>query len=194
MAPAMALNIKNEETRRLAKELTRRTGESMTAAITRALRERLDRVRRKQETGLAERLLEIGRQCAAHVQEPYRSVDHRHLAGEPDAAAFSKAIEAARKRRMSAVNFLEAAIVVDGSRDPVARRKFDDFLRPAQIVIEPVTETQARIAEEAYRDFGKSSGHPAGLNLGDCFAYARHREPSAVQRKRFQAHRHQAGA
>jgi ribonuclease VapC len=42
----------------------------------------------------------------------------------------------------------------------------------AQIVIEPVTEAQARVAREAYRDFGKGSGHPARLNFGDCFAYA----------------------
>jgi len=36
----------------------------------------------------------------------------------------------------------------------------------------PVTEAQARIAREAYRDFGRGSGHPARLNFGDCFAYA----------------------
>jgi ribonuclease VapC len=45
-------------------------------------------------------------------------------------------------------------------------------LREAQLAIEPVTEDQARIAGEAYRDFGKGSGHPAKLNFGDCFAYA----------------------
>ena len=94
------------------------------------------------------------------------------LRDEPEAAAFSKAIESAGKRRISAVNFLEAAIVIDGSRDPVTRRKFDDFCAKAGIVIEPVTEMHARIAREAYRDYGKGSGHPAGLNLGDCFAYA----------------------
>ena len=42
----------------------------------------------------------------------------------------------------------------------------------AEIAIEPVTEHQARIAREAFRDFGKGSGHPAQLNFGDCFAYA----------------------
>ena len=42
----------------------------------------------------------------------------------------------------------------------------------AQVVIEPVDENQARIARDAYRDFGKGSGHPAKLNFGDCFAYA----------------------
>jgi ribonuclease VapC len=46
------------------------------------------------------------------------------------------------------------------------------LLREAEIIVEPVTETQARIARDAYRDFGKGSGHPAQLNFGDCFAYA----------------------
>ena len=45
-------------------------------------------------------------------------------------------------------------------------------LEAAGIVIEPMTAAQARIARSAYRDFGKGSGHPAGLNYGDCFAYA----------------------
>ena len=94
------------------------------------------------------------------------------LRDEPEAAAFARAIEAASDRRISAVNFLEAAIVVDGSRDPVASRRFDDLVREAQLVVEPVTEAQARIAREAYRDFGRGSGHPARLNFGDCFAYA----------------------
>ena len=80
------------------------------------------------------------------------------LRDEPEAAACARAIE--------------AAIVIDGSRDPVAGRRFDDLLREAQLVIEPVTESQARIAREAHRDFGRGSGHPARLNFGDCFAYA----------------------
>jgi len=45
-----------------------------------------------------------------------------------------------------------------------------------KIVIEPVTAAQAKIARQAYRDFGKGSGHPAGLNFGDCFTYALARE------------------
>jgi ribonuclease VapC len=48
----------------------------------------------------------------------------------------------------------------------------DDLLRDAGIAIEPVTEAQARIAREVYRDYGRGSGHPAQLNFGDCFAYA----------------------
>ncbi len=94
------------------------------------------------------------------------------LRGEPEALHCAHAIESAAQRRMSAVSFVEAAVVVDGSRDPVLSRRFDEFIREAGIVIEPVTETQARIAREAYRDFGKGSGHAAKLNFGDCFAYA----------------------
>jgi ribonuclease VapC len=94
------------------------------------------------------------------------------LRDEPEAAAYAAAIEAAPRRRMSAANFLEAAVVIDGSRDPVASRRFDDLANEAQLVIEAVTETQARITREAYRDFGRGSGHPARLNFGDCFAYA----------------------
>ena len=94
------------------------------------------------------------------------------LRDEPQARAFATAIAGGERRRMSAANYLEAAIVIDGSRNPIASRRFDDLLREAEIVIEPVTEQQAKIAREAYRDFGRGSGHPARLNFGDCFAYA----------------------
>ena len=94
------------------------------------------------------------------------------LRDEPKAPACTRAIEAAAHRRISAANFVEAAIVIDGSRDPVASRRFDDLVHEAQFEIEPVTEAQARIAREAYRGFGIGSGHPARLNFGDCFAYA----------------------
>ena len=72
----MGLNIKNPETHRLAEELAKRTGESMSAAVTIALRERLDRVRREQGTRLSERLLAIGKDCAKRLKEPFRSADH----------------------------------------------------------------------------------------------------------------------
>jgi ribonuclease VapC len=94
------------------------------------------------------------------------------LRAEPEMLACAQAIEDVARRRISAANFLETAIVIDGSRDPVASRRFDDLVRTANLTIEPVTEEQARIAREAYRDFGKGSGHPAQLNFGDCFAYA----------------------
>jgi ribonuclease VapC len=94
------------------------------------------------------------------------------LRDEADAKTFAMAIAGADRRRLSAANYVETAIVIDGSRNPIASRHFDDLLREAEIVIEPVTEEQAKIAREAYRDFGRGSGHPAGLNFGDCFAYA----------------------
>src|SRR5665647_160120 len=94
------------------------------------------------------------------------------LRAEPEAESFARAIADATDRRVSAVNFVESAVVIDASRDPIATRRFDDFITEANIFIEPVTEIQARIARDAYRDFGKGSAHPAKLNFGDCFAYA----------------------
>jgi ribonuclease VapC len=94
------------------------------------------------------------------------------LRDEVEARAFATAIADADRCRLSAANYLEAALVIDGSRNPIASRRFDDLLREAEIVIEPVTEQQAKVAREAYRDFGRGSGHRAGLNFGDCFAYA----------------------
>ncbi len=75
----MSLNIKSEETHRLARELAELTGESMTAAVMVAVRERLERVRRQRSVSLADRLLAIGKDCAAHLKEPYRSIDHGTL-------------------------------------------------------------------------------------------------------------------
>jgi len=71
----VSLNIKNEEAHRLAQELARLTGESMTVAVSEAIRERLERVRGRSQKDMAERLLEIGRECAAHLKEPYKSLD-----------------------------------------------------------------------------------------------------------------------
>ena len=62
--------------------------------------------------------------------------------------------------------------MVDSSGDPYASRRLDSLLEAARITICPVTATQAQIAREAYRDFGRGSGHPARLNFGDCFSYA----------------------
>ncbi len=91
---------------------------------------------------------------------------------EPGWELFYAAIDEANAVHLSAAGYLEIGIVVDSRRDPLAARQLDDFLESAAIIIEPVTERQARIAREAYRDYGKGSGHPAGLNFGDCFAYA----------------------
>jgi len=62
--------------------------------------------------------------------------------------------------------------VVDSLRNPSESRRFDEFLREAEVQLEPVSPEQAYLARAAYRDFGKGSGHPARLNHGDCFAYA----------------------
>lgn len=93
------------------------------------------------------------------------------LFNEREAQRFTKAIEDADECRMSAVNYLEAALVIDNRGDAIARREFDRFMRRSGVVIEPVTYEQVQIAREAYRDFGKGR-HRAGLNLGDCIAYA----------------------
>jgi antitoxin VapB len=72
----MSLNIKNEEAHRLAAELADLTGESMTAAVTEAIRERLERLRREQRPSRVKRLLAIGKDCAKHLKQPWRTVDH----------------------------------------------------------------------------------------------------------------------
>ena len=93
------------------------------------------------------------------------------LLQEPEAARFASAIADAAVRRMSAANLLEACIVADNLIDLRAGRRLDAFMERAQIDIAPVTEAQVRLARQAYVDFGKGN-HPAGLNFGDCFAYA----------------------
>ena len=94
------------------------------------------------------------------------------LRAEADAARYAEAIAAAHIRRISAANWLESAIVLSDPADPVTGRRFDEFVREAELRVEPVTARQAEIARNAYRDFGRGSGHPARLNFGDCFAYA----------------------
>ena len=94
------------------------------------------------------------------------------LRGEPDAGDLAHRMAEATELVMSAGTHLEAAIVVDAAGDPVLSRRFDDLIATAGIRIEPWTAELAAIARLAYRDFGKGSGHRAGLNFGDCFAYA----------------------
>ncbi len=94
------------------------------------------------------------------------------LAGEPEQDAMLAAITAAGGARMSAASYLEAAVVVDALGDPVKSRRVDELLEALQIEVAAVTPDQARLARAAYRDFGKGSGHAAGLNFGDVFAYA----------------------
>jgi ribonuclease VapC len=94
------------------------------------------------------------------------------LRDEPDARRYADAIEFSETRRLSAASYVEAGAVIDGAHDPIASRRVDELIERGGIKIDPVTASQARLAREAYRDFGRGSGHPAGLNYGDCFAYA----------------------
>lgn len=94
------------------------------------------------------------------------------MLSENDAAQHLAALAAAKHPRMSAATYVETGIVADSSRNAADGRRLDTLLREARVTIEPVTEAQALIARQAYRDFGRGSGHPAGLDLGDCFAYA----------------------
>lgn len=75
----MSLNVKNPEAHELARELAELTGESMSAAVTVAVRERRDRVIADRSGGLVERMLEIGRDCAERLPEDVRKIDHGEL-------------------------------------------------------------------------------------------------------------------
>jgi len=72
----MGMNIKNKEAYRLTKQLSKLTGESLTTAVTESVRERLDRIRCERGVDLADRLLVIGRDCAAHLKKTFRTIDH----------------------------------------------------------------------------------------------------------------------
>lgn len=75
----MSLNIKNDEAHRLAQELAQLTGESMTSAVTEALRERLARLRGARGGSLADRLMAIGKDCARRLKPELRDVNHGAL-------------------------------------------------------------------------------------------------------------------
>ena len=85
---------------------------------------------------------------------------------------FALALEESEANTISTATFFEAGIVIDSYKNAVLSRRLDELLLEAHMAIEPVTPEQARIARQAYRDFGKGSGHPAQLNFGDCFSYA----------------------
>jgi len=92
------------------------------------------------------------------------------LLREPEAADFIEALLDAPTSRMSAATFVEAAAVVDANRDPVLSARFDELVTEIEVV--PLTQDHVEAARQAYRDYGRGTGHPARLNLGDCFAYA----------------------
>ena len=98
------------------------------------------------------------------------------LTNEEDGDALSRVLDEQTVVRMSAASYLETSIVMDAHRDAALSARLDEMTLDAEIVIEPVTVEQARIARQAYRDYGKGSGHKASLNFCDCFSYALARE------------------
>ncbi len=93
------------------------------------------------------------------------------LFDEPDADRYARAIAAAPRCRMSVAGFLEVAIVLESRAGSEAAHELDRFLERAAIELAPVTADHAQAARRAWRRFGKGN-HPAGLNFGDCLAYA----------------------
>jgi ribonuclease VapC len=93
------------------------------------------------------------------------------LFGEPEAEPYTRLIRNADRCLISAGSFLELSIVIERQTGPEVARQCDMFFRRAGILVEPFTVEQAHIARQAFHDFGKGR-HPAGLNFGDCFAYA----------------------
>lgn len=91
---------------------------------------------------------------------------------EDDARAYAEALAAAPGASMSAASYLEAGLVVDANKDPVLSRRLDEVLTVGNITVVSVTPEHAAVARQAHRDYGRGSGHPAGLNFGDCFSYA----------------------
>jgi len=94
------------------------------------------------------------------------------LAAESERAAFTEAILHANQAAMSAANYLETAIVIDRYNEPALSRLLDKLVGQLRIAVVDVTAATAQLARQAYRDYGRGSGHPAQLNFGDCFAYA----------------------
>lgn len=91
--------------------------------------------------------------------------------GEPERKRFLELIVEAPTRLISAANALETGIVLEARRGEAAGREFDLFLVRANLKVVPVDSEQVEIARSARRKYGKGR-HPAGLNFGDCFAYA----------------------
>lgn len=93
------------------------------------------------------------------------------LLGEPPADDIARLL-AEGPSRMSAATLVELHAVAAHRLSPVQQRRLERLLVEADVEIVPFTEEQARVAGAALRDFGRGSGHPAQLNLGDAYAYA----------------------
>ena len=90
---------------------------------------------------------------------------------EPEADAFARLVHDADVCRISVASYVELSMVIENQLGPEGMRQAEAFFRRAGVVIEPVTLDQGELARQAFLDFGKGR-HKAGLNFGDCFAYA----------------------
>lgn len=90
---------------------------------------------------------------------------------EADAAAFASALRDAQACAVAAPTVVEATIVAEGRAGPGMAGELDDLLRAVDADVVAFTAEHAALARDAWRRYGKGR-HPAGLNLGDCFAYA----------------------
>ena len=93
------------------------------------------------------------------------------LRGEPQSERLVAAIQSTGGALISAASYVEAAAVIDRVGDPVLSRRLDELLELLRVELAPFDAGQAAAARAAYADFGKGSGHAAGLNFGDCLAY-----------------------
>jgi ribonuclease VapC len=93
------------------------------------------------------------------------------LNGEPEAERYEEAVAADQVRLMSTASFLETAIVIETRFGEPGGRELDLWLHRAKVDLVGVDSDQADAARVAYRMYGKRR-HRAGLNYGDCFAYA----------------------
>jgi ribonuclease VapC len=91
---------------------------------------------------------------------------------EPERDRFLGVLGDATDLSVSVINFVEAAIKVDKDPDPRRAAMLEELSATLAIEVAPVTAEQGQLARQAHRAFGRGSGHPARLNLGDCFAYA----------------------
>ena len=92
--------------------------------------------------------------------------------GEDDGAQFLEKMRHEPALKISAGTLLETSIVLDARQPGRTSRRLDRLIADLNIRIVAVDDEHVRVARAAYRDFGRGSGHPAGLNIGDCFAYA----------------------
>ena len=91
---------------------------------------------------------------------------------EPESQRLMDHLLQSPSRRISAANLLETYLVIDGKQTPTLGEKLDTIIAALRFVVVPVDRAQVEIAREAFKQYGKGSGHGARLNFDDCFAYA----------------------